>query len=146
VTIAQKTRYAGDPTPFPSFIATVPPTAATDLACITVTIETTVEQNNWDTEDVEGAIEEAVSVSFNVPMNAVFVNYTDDSCQTTVDQNDFNQLGKSNDSRRTLSMNSLEIPSYMNSALSRISPFHALANDVSKQMKFSILIQIPGKY
>jgi hypothetical protein len=141
--VAAKKVYYGDPTPFPSFLATMPPTVATDLACITVTIETTIAKTNWDKEDVVRAMKEAVSVSFEVPINTVSVNYTDDSCQASVT---FNPFGESIVSRRTLSMNLPDIPSFTNSALSRISPFYALVNDMSKQMKFSILIQIPGNY
>jgi hypothetical protein len=140
---SKRVSYSEIPTPLPSFLVTKPPTVATDSACITVSMETTISQADWTKEDVIVAMKEAVSESFQVPVNTVFVNYTDESCRSSVV---FNPDGDSINRRRTLSMKSLFLPSFMNSALNLQSPFTALANDVSRRLQFSILIPIPGRY
>jgi hypothetical protein len=138
---ANKVSYTVPPTRIPSFAVTVKPIVVTDSACITVTIQTTIARTDWAQEDVVIALKEAVSKSFQVPIKNVFVNYTHDSCRASVI---FNPAGNNINRRKTLSMESLIIPSFITSAQTPPNPSATLLDVIATQMQFSIKIPIPG--
>jgi hypothetical protein len=112
--ITKRITYSGSPTALPPFVA---PPPILNSACITVTIDTTVSEVEWIRDDVVFAMKQAVAKSFRVPVTNVFIDYNYDSCRASLE---FNPSGAAVN-RRTLSMESLFIPSFMNLALTTSS-------------------------
>eukprot|EP00596_Hydrurales_sp_CCMP1899_P003571 CAMPEP_0119051136 /NCGR_PEP_ID=MMETSP1177-20130426/72856_1 /TAXON_ID=2985 /ORGANISM="Ochromonas sp, Strain CCMP1899" /LENGTH=814 /DNA_ID=CAMNT_0007030245 /DNA_START=432 /DNA_END=2877 /DNA_ORIENTATION=- len=142
-TIGQKVSYPTlFPTPTPSLLPTQQPNLAYGSVCITISIGTTISQDEWTNANSITAMKEALAISMGVSINAIDINYANQLCQASTEGN-----------RRILVVKSMIIPSVMlshhNSSTSvydtNVSIVHIATHrqlQLSQQLQFSVVIQL----
>jgi hypothetical protein len=150
-TIGQKRSYPTVfPTPIPSLPPTLQPAVAEGSVCITVTIGTSISQEEWINDNAIAAMKEALAISMGVPIDAINVNYANQLCQASPT---FSPTRGATGNRRILAMGSIVlppvVPSHRNYSVldydTKMSIVHiADHGQISHQLQFSVVIQLSG--
>jgi hypothetical protein len=157
------------PTALPSLLPTATPTVAEGTVCVTVSIETSILQDEWTDVNAIKAMKEALSKSTGVKIDSIDVNFADQLCKPAPTASPTREPTRRpptrvptrkptrspTGNRRILTTESLSIsslvPSYRNSTpsmvydtkMSEASMIHIAASGVH-QLEFSFVIQLTG--
>jgi hypothetical protein len=146
-TIGQKVSYPTlIPTPTPSLSLTQQPNLAYGSVCITISIGTSISQDEWTNDNSITALKEALAISMGVSVNTIDINYANQLCQASTE---------ATGNRKILAIKSTIIPSvrlsHQNSSVSvydtKVPSVHIAAHQqlqLSQQLQFSVVIQLSG--